>query len=462
MAVEVAATSLAVGLATALNSAVRGATGKSIAQNCSSLLNKVRSKVLGTVVDVKAKQLAEDAWKKAEDRITGLERNERLAFSQRLAALGKTLWNLEANPIVEDEGVKGALDGLRGSLERAVEGTDDAAARGRASADIQGYAQNLSIAMTAASAKRSDASAAASANRSASFHAESMDGINDIKTMVAKFNKDEPANQARYAYEPYDYNDTDQVASLLGEGSFGSTHTMKNADDGQIYAVKLINIRKAKNEGITEEMMMSEAARLSMLSHDNIVRYFTAFRFGQNKKFYAIAMQLLTGGSLKELLQAAAGPLTSDTNERALATEKWTTEVASALAYMHAKGVQHRDLKPNNVLFDEFGAAKIMDLGLAVVLKDKSCVSSAGGANKVGALNYQSPEKAKGQRYDGKDDIWALGCMLGGAVTGRLMENRCAGVFALDPDAVKALVDESNAASVKFGGLVARCLRRIR
>ena len=83
---EVAA---AVGLATAVNSAVRAATGKSIAQNCSSLLNKVRSKVLGTVVDVKAKQLAEDAWKKAEDRITGLERNERLAFSQRLAALGK-------------------------------------------------------------------------------------------------------------------------------------------------------------------------------------------------------------------------------------------------------------------------------------------------------------------------------------------------------------------------------------
>ena len=386
MAVEVAATSLAVGLATAVNSAVRGATGKSIAQNCSSLLNKVRSKVLGTVVDVKAKQLAEDAWKKAEDRITGLERNERLAFSQRLAALGKTLWNLEANPIVEDDGVKGALDGLRGSLERAVEGTDDAAARGRASADIQGYAQNLSIAMTAASAKRSDASAAASANRSASFHAETTDGINELKAMIAKLNTDEAANQARYAYEPYDHRDSDQVASLLGEGSFGATHTMKNADDGQIYAVKLINIRKAKNEGITEDMMMSESARLSMLRHDHIVRYFTAFRFGENNKFYAIAMELLTGGSLKERLQAAAGPLTSDTGERALATVKWTTEVASALAHMHTRRMQHRDLKPDNVLFDGVGKAKIIDLGLAVVVEAKSRVSSKGGANRVGAL----------------------------------------------------------------------------
>ena len=198
---EVAA---AVGLATAVNSAVRAATGKSIAQNCSSLLSKVRSKVLGTVVEVKAKQLAEDAWKKAEDRITGLERNERLAFSQRLAALGKTLWNLEANPIVEDEGVKGALDGLRGSLERAVEGTDDAAARGRASADIQGYAQILSIAMTAASAKSSEASAAASANRSAWFHAETTDGINELKAKIDALQMNEPAIQDQYVYDPDD------------------------------------------------------------------------------------------------------------------------------------------------------------------------------------------------------------------------------------------------------------------
>ncbi len=65
-----------------------------------------------------------------------------------------------------------------------------------------------------------------------------------------------------------------------------------------------------------------------------------------------------------------------------------------------------------------------------------------------------------GRGYDSKDDVWALGCMLGGAVTGKLAEARSTGVFALDPKAVKALVEETSAASTKFGGLVAAMLER--
>ena len=94
------------------------------------------------------------------------------------------------------------------------------------------------------------------------------DGINELRAKIDALQMNEPAIQDQYVYDPYDSDDSDQEASQLGEGSFGSTHTMKNADDGQIYAVKLINIRKAKNEGITEEMMMSEAARLSFRRWD--------------------------------------------------------------------------------------------------------------------------------------------------------------------------------------------------
>ena len=213
---------------------------------------------------------------------------------------------------------------------------------------------------------------------------------------------------------PYDSDDSDQEASLLGEGSFGATHKMKNKDDGRVYAVKLMKIKKT---GVGVAKLREEAAKLSMLNHPNIVRYFTAFRFKKDK-FFAIAMEFLAGGSLLARIERERGPLTSGQRQRASQTEQWARQVASALAYMHALRMQHRDLKPDNVLFDEHQNARVIDLGLAEVVVAKSKVSSAGGANAVGALLYQSPEKARGRSYDCKDDVWALGCMVAGAVVG--------------------------------------------
>ena len=132
-------------------------------------------------------------------------------------------------------------------------------------------------------------------------------------------------------------------------------------------------------------------------------------------------------------------------------------QIASALAHMHARRMQHRDLKPDNVLFDARGDARIIDLGLAQIVVAKSKVSSK---NAVGAELYRSPEKALGSAYDAKDDIWALGCMVAGAATGKSLEDRSAsgaGLFALSRDKVKSLVDE--AASSTFGELVAATLQ---
>ena len=171
---------------------------------------------------------------------------------------------------------------------------------------------------------------------------------------------------------------------------------MRNTDDGLVYAVKLMKIRKM---GVPVEKLQQEAVRLSKLNHPNIVRYFTAFRFKKNK-FFAIVMELLKGGSLLERLQRVSGPLTSGQRPREAQTEQWARQVASALAHMHARRMQHRDLKPDNVLFDEHQNARIIDLGLAEVVLAKSKVSSAGGANKVGADMYRSPEKAMGRAYD--------------------------------------------------------------
>ncbi|KAH8075463.1 serine/threonine kinase [Aureococcus anophagefferens] len=219
---------------------------------------------------------------------------------------------------------------------------------------------------------------------------------------------------------------------------------MRNVDDGHLYAVKLINIKKAR---VPIENLRQEASRLRTLNHPNIVRYYTSFT---KKKFFAIVMELLTGGSLLERIDGAAGLLPDGQIKR------WTIQIASALAHMHAQRMQHRDLKPDNVLFDALGDARLIDLGLAQIVVAKSKVSSK---KAVGALLYRSPEKALGRPYDAKDDIWALGCMVAGAATGKSLEARCesdAGLFALDHKNVKSLVDE--AASSTFGELVAATL----
>ncbi|KAH8080412.1 serine/threonine kinase [Aureococcus anophagefferens] len=196
---------------------------------------------------------------------------------------------------------------------------------------------------------------------------------------------------------------------------------MRNVDDGHLYAVKLIKIKKA---GVPIESLRQEASRLAKLNHPNIVRYYTSFT---KKKFFAII-------------------------------KRWTIQIASALAHMHAQRMQHRDLKPDNVLFDARGDARLIDLGLAQIVVAKSKVSSK---NAVGAELYRSPEKALGRAYDAKDDIWALGCMVAGAATGKSLEARSesgAGVFALDREEVKSLVDEAVSASSTFGELVAATL----
>jgi serine/threonine protein kinase len=220
---------------------------------------------------------------------------------------------------------------------------------------------------------------------------------------------------------------------------------MRNIDDGQLYAVKLIKIKKA---GVPIESLRQEASRLAKLNHPNIVRYYTSFK---KKPFFAIVTELLTGGSLLERIDGAAGPLPAGQIKR------WTIQIASALAHMHAQRMQHRDLKPDNVLFDALGDARLIDLGLAQIVVAKSKVSSK---NAVGAELYRSPEKALGSAYDAKDDIWALGCMVAGAATGKSLEDRSAsgaGLFALSRDKVKSLVDE--AASSTFGELVAATLQ---
>ncbi len=87
---------------------------------------------------------------------------------------------------------------------------------------------------------------------------------------------------------------------------------------------------------------------------------------------------------------------------------------------MHRRGLVHRDLKPTNVMLDDYGRARIIDLGLACIVNAQSRTASARGT-----FLYFSPEKAAGDQYDGKDDVWALACIVGGLLTQVLVDRFC-------------------------------------
>ena len=389
------------------------AAGSAAAPFCQKLAKKIK------------KYLLKRAEKEVDERV--FRKGEKAEFESGLRDLAGLLESVVSNPAVDDPSVRDMLDGLGKSIKVAAdakytEGREDALKI------IDQRKNNLILALLNVTSAR----VLTSAGR---------DGQGGIETL--------------YTYTGIPPS---KSASFLGGGAFATVHTMRNAGDKLIYAVKLTMIKGATQKGITVEKLREEAVRLHSLNHSNIVRYYAAFTFKDDFDYFAIVMEHLTGGSLLDRLEKTTGALTSD---EAPDTAKWARQVASALAHMHAQRMQHRDLKPDNVLFNGAGDAKVIDLGLAIVLKKKSRVSSRGGANAVGALLYQSPEKARGGAYDEKDDVWALGCMLAGAVTGRSLEARDdkgAGLLSKDETKVKELVRESKRVSPKFGGLVAKML----
>ena len=142
---------------------------------------------------------------------------------------------------------------------------------------------------------------------------------------------------------------------------------------------------------------------------------------------------------------------------------RWALEIASALAHMHEHSVQHRDMKPDNVLFASEAPdarAVVIDLGLASLNLAKSTASSA-----VGADMYRSLEKALGERYGPPDDLWGLGLITGGLALGESLEARVAangggggGLFALNRPRVKAFIAEAIASCPLLGNLAAALL----
>src|SRR5919108_5929630 len=193
----------------------------------------------------------------------------------------------------------------------------------------------------------------------------------------------------RYAFE-----------RLLGEGAMGKVVLARDVTLERLVAVKVISPELAATSTFRDRFLL-EARTVAKLRHPSIV---TVHEAGEAAGHLYFVMEYVPGESLRGLL---------DQTQR-LSPERTTEilgDVADALAYAHAQGVIHRDVKPENILIDgDTGRAMLTDFGIARALTAAADARLTGTGLIVGSPRYMSPEQAAGEReLDGRADIYSLG-----------------------------------------------------
>src|ERR1700760_2576247 len=171
-------------------------------------------------------------------------------------------------------------------------------------------------------------------------------------------------------------------------------------------AVKLMN-REVSSDSDELERFRREARAVAQLSHPHIVGVIDA---GEDDSRPYIVFEYVEGETLKERIRRV-GPLPIP---EAVA---YAIEIARALGAAHARHIVHRDVKPQNVMIDEEGSAKVTDFGIARTLEEDGLTADG---RVLGTTDYVSPEQALGRRVTGQSDLYSLGVVLYEMLTGEV------------------------------------------
>jgi predicted ATPase len=206
-----------------------------------------------------------------------------------------------------------------------------------------------------------------------------------------------------------------QIETLLGVGGMGEVYRARDARLGRVVAIKILPAELSLDNDRLDRFQR-EARSASALNHPNIV---TIHDLGQDGSTHYIAMELIEGKTLRELL--AAGPLPIRK------TIEIATQIAEGLAKAHEAGIAHRDLKPENLMVSHDGFVKIFDFGLAKLaapvgehldMQTMSALQTKPG-EIMGTVPYMSPEQASGAALDFRSDQFSFGLILYEMVTGK-------------------------------------------
>ena len=209
-----------------------------------------------------------------------------------------------------------------------------------------------------------------------------------------------------------------EVVEAIGSGGMGEVYRARDTKLGRDVAIKVLPEELSHDRDCLDRFQ-HEAKLLAALNHTNVA---TLYGFEESDGRQFLVMELVEGETLAERI--ARGPIPV---EEAIPL---FLQIAEGLEAAHEKGVVHRDLKPANIMITPDGQIKILDFGLAKALATEKDVSAARSQSPtltkgtalgviMGTAAYMSPEQARGHSVDRRTDVWAFGCCLYEALTGK-------------------------------------------
>jgi TOMM system kinase/cyclase fusion protein len=203
-----------------------------------------------------------------------------------------------------------------------------------------------------------------------------------------------------------------ELVEMLGRGGMGTVFLARDRLLERPVAVKFIihpEYYLPQDERVA--LFKQEARATARLNHEGIVR---VFDLGTYLRMPFLVMEYLEGQALSSIMK----------HQRldALRATRIMADVARGLAHAHRTGIVHRDLKPSNIFIVKDSRAKILDFGLATVVRGPGSTQRSAQANVsvvAGTPRYMSPEQWRGEPQDGRTDLWALGMIFFELLTGR-------------------------------------------
>ncbi|KAL5334023.1 hypothetical protein BJX70DRAFT_34905 [Aspergillus crustosus] len=195
---------------------------------------------------------------------------------------------------------------------------------------------------------------------------------------------------------------------LIGKGTYGRVYLGMNADNGEVLAVKQVEINAriaGQDKDRIKEMVAAldqEIDTMQHLEHPNIVQYLGCER---GELSISIYLEYISGGSIGSCLRKHGKFEES-------VVKSLTRQCLEGLSYLHDKGILHRDLKADNILLDLDGTCKISDFGISK--KSDNIYGNDSSNSMQGSVFWMAPEviQSQGQGYSAKVDIWSLGCVV--------------------------------------------------